>query len=111
MEFTSIVTLLAGCGILAGIAFWWSSKRGSDSKQTSTVHKLKQALGQKEVELVEEKQKVVAVNIQEKEKLSKESVDKIKDIQKKAAVEIETILKEESIAAIDKEIDEEWDDL
>ncbi len=111
MEFTSIIGLLAGCGLLAGIAYWWSSRSGAKSKQSGIVHSLKQALGQKEVELIEEKQKVVAVNIQEKEKLSGESVKKIKEIQKKATEEIEGILHEDSIAKIADEIDEDWDNL
>ncbi len=111
MEFTSIIGLLVGCGALAGIAFWWSSRSGSKSKGKGIVHGLKQALGQKEVELIEEKQKVVAVNIREKEKLSGESVEKIKKIQKKATEEIEGILHEDSIAKIADEIDEDWDNL
>ena len=111
MEFTSIIGLLAGCGALAFLAFWWSSRSGSKSKGKGIVHGLKQALGQKEVELIEEKQKVVAVNIQEKEKLSGESVKKIKEIQKKATEEIEGILHENSIAKIADEIDKDWDEL
>jgi high-affinity K+ transport system ATPase subunit B len=111
MEFTSIIGLLAGCGVLAFLAYWWSSRSGAKSKGKGIVHKLKQALGQKEVELIEEKQKVVAVNIREKEKLSGESVKKIKEIQKKATEEIEGILHEDSIAKIADEIDKDWDDL
>jgi high-affinity K+ transport system ATPase subunit B len=111
MEFTSIIGLLAGCGALAFLAFWWSSRSGSKSKGKGIVHGLKQALGQKEVELIEEKQKVVAVNIREKEKLSGESVKKIKEIQKKATEEIEDILHEDSIAKIADEIDKDWEDL
>lgn len=111
MEFTSILSLLAGCGVLAGIAFWWSSKRGGDSKEGGILHGLKQALGQKEVEIIEEKQKVVAVNIEDKEKLGRESVKKIKDIQKKATEEINTILVEDNLARIGDEIDDDWEDL
>jgi hypothetical protein len=111
MEFTSIVGLLAGCGILAGLAFWWSSRSGGKSKESGIVHGIKQALGKEKVAEIEEKQKVVAVNIQEKEKLSEESVTKIKEIQKKASTEIETILLEDSLSKIGDEIDKDWDDL
>jgi hypothetical protein len=111
MEFTSVLTLLAGCGVLAGIAFLWSSKRGSDSKESGILHGLKQALGQKEVEIIEEKQKVVTVNIEDKEKLGRESVKKIKEIQKKATKEINSILVEDNLARIGDEIDDDWKEL
>lgn len=111
MEFTSILGLLAGCGLLAGIAFWWSSSRGDSSKESGIVHGLKQALGKEKVAKIEEKQKVVAVNIEEKEKLSRESVKKIKEIQKNATKEINSILVEDNLARIGDEIDEDWEEL
>jgi len=111
MEFTSLLGLLVGCGALAGIAYWWSSSRGSDSKDSGILHGLKQALGKKEVEIIEEKQKVVAVNIEDKEKLGRESVKKIKEIQKKATKEINSILVEDNLARIGDEIDDDWEEL
>lgn len=111
MEFTSLLGTLLGCGALAGIAWWWSSRGDKKSDVRAGVHKLTQALGVKKVEEIEEKQKVVVAEISKEEKISGESKEKIKDIQKKAAKEIGEILKEESISKIDKEIDETWDEL
>lgn len=111
MEFTSIIGLLAGCGLLAGIAYWWTSKGDKKSDIREGVHKITQKLGKQKVEEIEKKQKVVVAEIDKEEKLSDESKEKIKDIQKKAAKEIGEILKTESISKIDEEIDKSWDDL
>ena len=111
MEFTSLIGLLAGCGILAGIAYWWSSRSGKKSDARKGASEILQKVGLKKIKETEEKQKVVVAEIEKNEKLSMESKEKIKNIQKEAAKEIGAILKEERIANIDKEIDETWDEL
>jgi len=111
MEFTSILGLLDGCGLLAGIAFWWSSRGDKKSDARKGASDILQKVGLKKITEAEEKQKVVVAEIAKNERLSDESKKKIKEIQKKAAVEIGTILKDENIANIDKEIDKTWDEL
>jgi len=107
----NFIGILAGCGILAAIAFWWSSRSDKSSDIRKAAHKITHTISKKKIEEVEEKEKIVVAEIDKKEKISSESKKKIKDIQKKAAKEISSILKEESIAKIDEEIDRTWDDL
>jgi len=111
MEFTSIVGLLAGCGVLAAIAYWWSSKSDKKGDIRNAVGAIFKKKTEAQIRDAEEKQKVVVAEIEKSEKLSEESKTKIKEIQKKAAKEIGVILKEESIAKIDEDIDKSWDDL
>jgi uncharacterized membrane protein YhiD involved in acid resistance len=64
-----------------------------------------------EIKEITKEQKVIADQIKASEHASEETKTKIKQKLQKAAVEIQATLKEDNLAAIDDQIDEEWKDL
>jgi uncharacterized protein YfkK (UPF0435 family) len=102
---------IVGCGLLAAFGMWLTGRGDKKSDLLNLLHKKSQEEGVKKLEEIEEKQKIVAVNIKEKEELSKEAREKIKKIQIKAAEEITITLQEDSLKKIQDEIDEDWGDL
>lgn len=111
MEFSTVVMSIIGIGGLSFIAYYLTSKGTEGINIREAVHGLTQKLGQEKVNKIEEKQTVVKVEIENKEKLATESKEKIKEIQKKASEEIAEVLKQDNIAKIQDQIDEDWDEI
>jgi len=109
MAASNILLAIGAGGVIAVIGFFISSGKGSDIlKGITNLFSKKQ---QEKIDAIEDHQKTVEVNIKEKEKLAVESKKKIVEIQKKATKEIEDIVKEDNLARLDQEINEEWEDL
>jgi len=81
-----------GCGGLATLAWFITSKIGEKSDIHKIVHKVKQKIGLDNIKKIENKQKPILKQIKESEKLTKETKEKIKDIKKEANKEIVKIL-------------------
>ena len=71
----------------------------------------KQEKLQAEVKEITREQEVLAVQIKASEHASEETKTKIKQKLQKVAVEIQETLKQDNLAAIDDQIDEDWKDL
>lgn len=100
---------LGGVALFGGI--WLLIQKfvhGKSSDKKSIVHKIKQAVLKEDLDNVTKEQKVITKQLKEAEKASEESKEKIKTIARKAAVEMNKVLKQESIAEIDNNIEEEW---
>jgi flagellar biosynthesis component FlhA len=108
-----IVTFgLGGVALFGGL--WLLIQKltsGKSSDKRSVVHKIKQAVTQKKIEEVTKEQEVIVKQLKQAEQASEDSKEKIKKIVRKAAVEMNTILKEDSIAKIDDNIDDDWEKL
>jgi len=109
MAATNILLAIGAGGVIAVIGFFITSGKGSDILKGLT--NLFQKKQQEKIDAIEEHQKTIEVNIKEKEKLAVESRKKIVEIQKRATKEIEDIVKEDNLARLDQEINEEWEDL
>jgi galactokinase/mevalonate kinase-like predicted kinase len=80
-------------------------------KVKEITHKTKQQVLKEDLEEVTKEQEVIAKQLKQAEQASEESKQKVKTIARKAAVEMNKVLKEDSIAKIDAQIDSDWDDL
>lgn len=109
MNAGNILMVIAGGGLFALVVGFFMTGKSSDA--LSAVTKLFGKKQQEKIDAIEDHQKTVAINIKEKEKLSEESKKKIIEVRKKATKEILDVLKEENIENIEKEIDEDWDEL
>lgn len=109
MATKSILYAIGAGGVIAVIGFFLTSgKKSSILKSLAELFSKKQ---EEKIDEIESHQKTVEINIKEKEKLAEESKQKIMDIRKRATKEVMDVLKEERIEDIQKEIDEDWDDL
>ena len=109
MAASNILWAIGAGGLIAFIGLFITSGKSSEIlKGLSNVFQKKQ---REKIDAIEDHQKTVEVNIREKEKLAVESRKKIVEIQKKATKDIEDIMKEDNLARLDQEIDEEWADL
>lgn len=112
MDGASTVLLgFLGCGGIAGIIWYISSIFNKKSDILSAVHGITQSVNIDKIKDIVADQAKVKVAIDNKEKLTVDSVAKIKEIQKKASNDIEQILKENRIDVINKEIDNDWEDI
>lgn len=109
MAVDKILWAIGGGGVIAVIALFFST--GSSSKVLKTLAGVFSKGKKEEIEEIEKHQKTVAINIKEKEKLAESSKEKIVEIRKRATKEIMDVLKEERIEDIQKEMDEDWDDI
>jgi len=108
---STVVIGFLGCGGLAAITYFLTSRGGKKSDIINAVHEITQKIGQEKIEKIVELQKPIEVTIKEKEKISEETKTKIKNIQEKASTEIKEILKETNVKKIHMVIEEEWEDL
>jgi gas vesicle protein len=109
MAANTILTAIGIGGAIAVVGFFITSGKGSKLlKAVSDIFSKKQ---QEKIDEIEKHQKTVAINIKEKEKLAEDSKKKIIEIRKRATKEIMDVLKEERIEDIQKEMDEDWDDI
>ena len=110
-------TILYGVGAvgLVGALALFLPKLLGKSKKTKLLDQFKKDAKQEklqtEIKEVSKEQKIIVAQIEASEHASEETKIKIKEKLQKAAVEIQATLKEDSIAAIDDQIDEDWKDL
>ena len=102
---------LGGAAIFGGamLLFRRFTEKGGITR--AALHKAFQSKKQEEIKEVTKKQEVLNKQLEMAEQASEDSKKRINEIAKKAAVEINQVLKEDSIAKIDEEIDKDWDDL
>ena len=110
-------TILMGVGFvgIVGALAVFLPKLFGKSKKAKLLDQFKKDAKQEKLqtEIIEttKEQKVIAEQIKASEHASEETKVKIKEKLQKAAVEIQATLKEDNIAAIDDQIDEDWKDL
>lgn len=105
---------LGGVAVVGALAIFLPKLMGRSkkSKLLDTFKKdAKQEKLQAEVKEISKEQKVIAAQIEASEHASEETKVKIKEKLQKAAVEIQETLKQDNLAAIDDQIDEDWKDL
>ncbi len=100
-----------GCGGIAGIIWYISSIFNKKSDILSAVHEITQKINTDKIKDINANQNRVKVTVEDKEKLTTDSIEKIKTIQKKASNDIQQILKENRIDVINKEIDDDWENI
>ena len=100
-----------GCGGLAAIVYFITSRSGGKSKIMEAVHKITQKIGQEKIDEIEEKQNKIKTEIEIKENVAEDVKTKIEKIQENAANEINEVLKENNISRIHTIVDSEWEDL
>lgn len=107
-----IIMGLAGVGGI-GALFLFLPKLLGRSKKRKILDEFKKDEKQKrlqdEVKVITKEQKVIAKQIEASEHASAETKEKIKKKLQKAAVEIQETLKEDSLSAIDDQIDDDWE--
>ena len=110
----TILMGLGGVGII-GALFIFLPKIFGRSKKNKIIDMFKKGEEDKrlqdEVKDITKEQKVIVAQIKASETASKETKEIIKKKLQKAAVEIQQTLKEDSIAAIDEQIDDDWSDI
>ena len=110
-------TILIGLGVagVVGALAIFLPKLMGRSKKSKILDQFKKGEKQKqlqaEVKEITKEQEVIAAQIEASEHASEETKTKIKEKLQKAAVEIQATLKEDNLAAIDSQIDEDWKDL
>jgi galactokinase/mevalonate kinase-like predicted kinase len=108
----TILMGLGGVG-LVGALFIFLPKLFGRSGKNKILDQFKKDEKQKrlqdEVKVISKEQKVIAAQIEASEHASEETKEKIKKKLQKAAVEIQETLKEDSLSAIDSQIDEDWE--
>jgi len=105
---------LGAVGVVGALAIFLPKLMGRSkkSKLLDTFKKdAKQEKLQAEVKEITKEQKVIAAQIEASEYASEATKVKIKEKLQKAAVEIQETLKQDNLAAIDDQIDEDWKDL
>jgi hypothetical protein len=108
----TILMGLGGVGLI-GALFIFLPKLLGRSKKSKILDQFKKDEKQKrlqdEVIVITKEQKVIAAQVVAAEHASEETKVKIKKKLQKAAVEIQETLKQDSISAIDLQIDEDWE--
>lgn len=110
----TILYAVGGVGIVGALAIFLPKLLGKSKKSKLLDQFKKDAKQEKlqtEIKEITKEQKVIAAQIEASEHASEETKVKIKEKLQKAAVEIQATLKEDNLAAIDEQIDEDWKDI
>lgn len=102
---------LGGVALFGGVMLFIQRFMGKKSEVREIAHAAKQEVLTENIEKVTKEQEVIQKQLKQAEEASVESKEKIKKIARKAAVEMNKVLKEDSIAKIDDQIDSDWEDL
>jgi len=98
-------------GLVGALALFLPKLLGK-SKKTKILDKFKKDKKQKELQEevvnITKEQKVIAEQLKASEHASEETKEVIKKKLQKAATEIQETLKQDSLSAIDDQIDEDW---
>jgi len=110
----TILLGLGGVAVVGALAIFLPKLMGR-SKKNKILDQFKKDEKQKqlqaEVKEISKEQEVIAAQIKASEHASEETKAKVKKKLQKAAAEIQETLKEDNLAAIDSQIDEDWKDL
>lgn len=102
---------LGAVGLFGGIFIIIQKFMGDDNAKDK-IHQFKQKQKRKEVKSLRQESNQVKAELDKKQEVSKEQEDKVQKIVDKASKEVEKTLKEDkSIADIQNEMDEDWDNL
>lgn len=102
---------LGGVALFSGIMMLIQKFMGKKSETRKIAHTTKQEILKEDLEKISKEQEVIQKQLKQAEVASEESKEKIKVIARKAAVEMNKILKEDTIARIDDQIDSDWENL
>jgi len=102
---------LGGVALFSGVMIFIQKFINKKPKEKEIAHAAKQEVLQENVEKVTKEQEVIQKQLKQAEQASEESKQKIQIIARKAAVEMNKVLKEDSIAKIDDQIDSDWNNL
>jgi len=115
MEIGSIAILSLGGAGLIGILTWLLTKFAgrSSGKKLLDIFKKKVTEDQEQEKIKEitKEQEIIVKQIEVAEMSSDTTKQKVKEVIKKASTDIQVILKEDKIIEIDKQINENWDDM
>ena len=109
MSIKTVLFGFLGCGGLATMAFLWTRFSGKGALEKA--HGIFQKKKQETISKIEAEQKTLKVSIDKKEDLAEDTRQKIQKIQKDAAKSIAEVLKEDKITKLNKEIEEEWENI
>ena len=87
------------------------TKKSKKDIEKETRHTVKQEQTQEKIKIITKEQQVLSEQVEVAEQAADESKAKIKEIIKKASKEITETLKQDKIVTIDKQIEEDWEDL
>lgn len=102
---------LGGVALFGGVMMFIQKFMGKRSEKREIAHNAVQEKIQQDIKKVTKEQEVIQKQLVQAEEASVESKEKIKKIARKAAVEMNKVLKEDSIAKIDDQIDSDWESL
>lgn len=115
MDISSIAVLsLGGTGII-GVLYWLLTKIVGRDPKTKILDvfrsKVIEDREQKVIHKITKEQEIITKQIEIAETSSESTKQKVKEKIQEASKEIQVILKEDKIAEIDKQIEEEWEDI
>lgn len=105
---------LGGVAVVGALAIFLPKLMGRSKKSKLLDQFKKDAKQEKlqtEVKEITKEQKVIAAQVEASEHASEETKKVIQEKLQKAAVEIQETLKKDNLAAIDAQIDEDWEGL
>ena len=110
----TILYAVGGVGIVGVLALFLPKLFGKSKKSKLLDQFKKDAKQEKlqgEIKEITKEQKVIAAQIKASEYASEKTKEKIKKKLQKVTVEIQETLKKDNLAAIDEQIDQDWQDL
>lgn len=104
---------LGSVGLFGGVMLLIQklTKKSKKDIEEETRHVVKQEQTQEKIKVITKEQEVLAKQVEVAESAADESRKKVKEIMKKASAEITETLKQDSIVKIDKQIEDDWNDL
>ena len=105
---SNLIIGIGGCGILATIAYLYTSYVNKKSDNRETGHNILQKIGLEKITKIEEKQVPIIKKIEESELISEETKKKIKEVKEEANKKVVEILKTESFEELSKKEDKLW---
>ena len=115
MEIASMVTIAVGASGLIGLITWLLGKSVGRSSGTKLLDifkkKVTEEQQQEKIKKITKEQEIIVKQLEIAETSCEATKEKVKETIKKTIVDIQTILKEDKIAEIDKQIKEDWEDI
>jgi galactokinase/mevalonate kinase-like predicted kinase len=102
---------LGGVALFSGVMLLVQKFMNKKSEEKEISHEAVEQNIEEKIKEISKEQEVIQKQLKQAETASTESKEKIKKIAQKAAVDINKVLKEDSIAKIDEQIDSDWDKL
>jgi len=104
---------LGSVGVFGLLYFILNKVINSDKKNLLNIfkHEQKQVDIEEDIKTITKEQEVIVKQIKASEQASEKSKTEVKKVLRESAVKIQEILKKDTIEAIDKDIDLDWDKL